>query len=134
MDKQLQVLEELISVTEEADIPIWIYGGYGLEALVKSPLRPHKDIDIFIHKRDKAGLTDVLTSVGFDVFGSGLHYVVFTKNEQHVECTTFEELDDGTLVTDTGDTGVFPWPANSFPKEPNADILKKQVRVISYEA
>lgn len=39
MNDQLQVLEELITVTESAGVPVWFMGGYGLDALPETRTR-----------------------------------------------------------------------------------------------
>jgi len=55
MDMQVQILEELITLTEATSIPIWFYGGYALDALEGKSTRPHGDIDFFARKKDSQG-------------------------------------------------------------------------------
>lgn len=33
LSKQIGIIEELLSLTESEGIPIWFYGGFGLDAL-----------------------------------------------------------------------------------------------------
>lgn len=134
MDKQLQVLDELISLVEAAGIPIWFYGGYALDALENRNIRSHGDIDFFVCRKDHSRLKSVLASSGFVISEEYLIGTFFEKMGQSVECLTYERLADGRYVTNTGETGVYPWPENSFPDKPNAVLLGKQVRVVSYEA
>jgi len=134
MDAQLQVLGELIAAAENAEIRFWFYGGYGLDALLGRTLRPHKDIDLLLRHEDLARLVESLLSAGFTVQEGKGHSVGLLKSGQWIECLTFERLADGTLVTDTGDTGMFPWPDGAFPDEPNGVLARKQVRAISWEA
>jgi len=134
MDAQLQVLEELVAAAEDAGIPVWFYGGYGLDALLGRRLRPHKDIDLLLRRGDLAHLVEALLSAGFTVQEQQGHSVGLIKSEQWVECLTFETQADGTLVTDTGDTGVFSWPDGAFPDEPNGVLAGRQVRAASWEA
>lgn len=138
MDIQVQILEELIAVTEAAGIPIWFCGGYALDALEGRVTRQHTDIDFFVRREYQECLRAVLSSAGFTIQAEGPpsapHFTVFRKMEEWLDCITYERLSDGTLVTDRGEAGVFPWPDNSFPDEPNATLIGKSVRVISYEA
>jgi len=134
MNPRAQILGEVVGLTEAVGIPIWFYGGYALDALEGRPLRAHSDIDFFVRKEEHGRLRDVLIPEGFEITERGPHYTKFRKRGQSVECLTYERLEDGALVTDTGETGVFPWPDNSFPDEPNATLVGKPVRVISYEA
>ncbi len=134
MDKQLQVLDKLISVTEAADISIWFYGGYALDALEGKTVRPHGDIDCFIREQDQERMRTILSSSGFTIREKYPRATIFEKMGQSVECLTYNRLVDGMYVTDAGEEGIYPWPDNSFPDEPNAVLMDKPVRVISYEA
>lgn len=132
--KQLQILEELITLIEAAGIPIWFYGGYALDALEGKTIRSHGDIDCFVRRQDHERMRTVLTSSGFAIREKHHHATMFEKMGQWVECLTYERRADGMYVTDIGDMGVYPWPENSFPDEPNAMLIDKPVRAISYEA
>ena len=134
MDRQLQILKEIIEVTETNDIPIWFYGGYALDALEQRTVRSHGDIDFFVREQDREKLRKALTSSGFAVSGRNPSSTFFVKMGQSVECLTYRQMADGMYVTDTGETGIYPWPDNSFPDEPNAVLMDKPVRIISYEA
>lgn len=134
MDRQLEILEELIAVTEAASIPIWFYGGYALDALEGRTIRSHGDIDCFVCRQDHERMRMALASSGFEIREKYPHATQFEKMGQSVECLTYERLADGTYVTDIGEMGIYPWPDNAFPDEPNAVLMGKPVRVISYEA
>ena len=131
---QALVLQQLLSVGDAAGIPVWLCGGYGLDALEGRCTRPHGDIDVFVHRDDHARFREALCAAGFELITDGAYYSTFQRLGQWVECRTHETLPDGTPVTDTGGTGVYPWPGNTFPEEPTAQLLGRPVRVISYEA
>ncbi len=133
MDAQSQALGELIVLAEAGGISIWFYGGYGLDALVGRALRAHKDIDILLWRHDVPRLVAALLSGGFSVQEEQGHSVGLIRAEQWLECLTFQVI-DGMLVTDTGDTGVFPWPDDAFPEHPNGVLLGKPVRAVSWGA
>ena len=134
MSKQLKILEELIAAVEAAGIPIWFYGGYALDALEGKTIRSHGDIDCFVRKQYHERMRTALASSGFAIREKYPHATKFEKMRQSVECLTYERLADGTYVTDIGEVGIYPWPDNSFPDEPNAVLMGKPVRVTSYEA
>ena len=134
MDRQSRVLEEIVDVTEANDIPIWFYGGYALDALEGKAVRSHGDVDLFVRERDHEKLREILTSSGFAIREKHPKATMFEGMGQSVECLTYRQLADGMYVTDAGETGIYPWPDNSFPDEPNAVLMGKPVRVISYEA
>jgi hypothetical protein len=39
---------ELIRVCESASIPVWLDGGCGVDTLLQTQTRPHKDVDIVL--------------------------------------------------------------------------------------
>ncbi len=131
--KQDEVLRELLEATDAAGVPVWFYGGFGLDALEGRRIRPHKDIDFCIRFEDQPALREVLTEAGFAINQAGAHFTLLTKNGQGMEALTFETWADGSIVTNTGETGAFPWPDGSFPDQPNATLLGRPVRAISYE-
>ena len=134
MDAQSEVLEELVELAEAAAIPIWLYGGYGLDALEGRGLRSHGDIDFFVRKEDHERLRGALCESGFAVVDVQPHHSKFEKMGQSLDCLTYEKWRDGTLVTNSGDEGVWPWPDNAFPDQPNGELVGHRVRAISYEA
>ncbi len=137
MKEQLQqrhVLQELIVITETAGILIWFCGGYALDALEGRLTRQHTDIDLLVRQEDKERLKTTLLSAGFRLQTEGPHYVVFVKMEVWLDCLIWQRMSDGTLVTDRGEWGVYFWPDDAFPDNPNATLAGHPVRVISYGA
>lgn len=133
MDAQEQIVKEILALTEAAGIPIWFYGSFALRALEGRSRRPHGDIDFFTRFQDQDRLRQALSSTGFELVKAGSHWTTYTRRDQWINCNTFKRLDDGTPVTDAGEEGVWPWPDNSFPGEPNGVLFGKPVRALSYE-
>lgn len=63
--KQLDILFEIIGAAHEAGIPLFITGGYGLDALYGKLTRDHRDIDIYINSKDAPWLESQLEKLGF---------------------------------------------------------------------
>jgi hypothetical protein len=133
LDPQQQVIEELIALTDAAGIPTWFYGSYALHSLEGHATRPHGDIDFFTRFQDQDRLRQALSSTGFELVKAGSHWTTYTRRDQWINCNTFKRLDNGTPVTDAGEEGVWPWPDNSFPDEPNGVLFGKPVRALSLE-
>lgn len=87
-----------------------------------------------MRKNEQKQLKIVLISSGFSMEEQSPQATFFSKDDESLECLTFERLADGVYVTDTGDTGIYPWTDNSFTDEYNAVLMGRPVRVISYEA
>jgi lincosamide nucleotidyltransferase A/C/D/E len=56
---------ELYTTLERLDIPIWIDGGWGVDALLGEQTRPHEDLDIVIQQKDVPRLRRLLEARGF---------------------------------------------------------------------
>lgn len=58
-------LLELLGWIRGAGIPVWLDGGWGVDALVESQSRPHKDVDLIIAQNDSDRLTELLHEHGY---------------------------------------------------------------------
>ncbi len=58
---------ELYSLLLEHGVQLWIDGGWGIDALLGRPTRPHKDLDAIALFEDLPALTAVLSERGFVV-------------------------------------------------------------------
>jgi lincosamide nucleotidyltransferase A/C/D/E len=45
-------LVELLHSLDAADIPVWLDGGWGVDALLERQTRSHKDVDIILRVAD----------------------------------------------------------------------------------
>lgn len=132
-ETQKAVLLNMLTALESEGIRVWLYGGYALDALERTSIREHKDIDICVEYVDQPKLREILAGAGFEITEAGGHYTMLMGSGQGIEALTFQRWPDGRLVTDTGETGAFPWPDGSFPAEPNGFLLGRPVRAMSYE-
>lgn len=99
----VEVLQSLL----DADISVWIDGGWGIDALIGRQTRPHDDLDLVVGLHDVDRLVGVLDHLGFavalderptrlelyDADGRkvGLHTVSFRRNGSGIQI-----LQDGT--------------------------------------
>jgi len=60
-------LVDLISSIEEAGISAWLDGGWGVDALLQSQTRKHKDVDMVVRVADVPKLQEVLASRAFSI-------------------------------------------------------------------
>jgi len=105
-------LLELLQLLEGATIPVWLDGGWGVDALLETQTRPHKDVDIIVHVADVRKLEDALYHRGFrlregsppDSFvladGSGL--------EVDVHAVVFDNEGNGIYRMQNGKDWVYP--------------------------
>jgi lincosamide nucleotidyltransferase A/C/D/E len=105
-------LVELMRLFESASIPVWLDAGWGVDALLETQTRRHKDVDIVVPVADVPRLQDLLARRGFavrenkppDSFvladGAGL--------EIDVHAVTFDEDGNGVYRMQNGEDWIYP--------------------------
>ena len=106
------VLVELLRLIENAQIPVWVDGGWGVDALLGTQTRTHKDVDIVLPLGDVPKLQELLARRGFavregkppDSFvladGAGL--------EVDVHAVAFDDEGNGVYRMQNGEDWVYP--------------------------
>lgn len=56
---------DLVRLLEEATLPVWIAGGWGVDALVGRRTRRHDDLDLLVSEEDLPRVLDALAEVGY---------------------------------------------------------------------
>jgi lincosamide nucleotidyltransferase A/C/D/E len=134
VDDQLEVLSEIIEVTDRAGIAVWFVGGYGIDALEGRITRPHGDIDIMAEDADLDRLHAAALAGGFHVDDyTPPHHVMASKDGVHVDCIVWRRLEDGRVAIDTGEKGIFAMPPEALCEEPNGALCGRPVRSGGYE-
>jgi lincosamide nucleotidyltransferase A/C/D/E len=55
----------LLKSIEDIGVPVWLDGGWGVDALMGFQTRPHNDIDVFVEKKNANKFIKLLTSKGY---------------------------------------------------------------------
>lgn len=63
----LQLIDELFAAAEKMDMPIWIGGGWAIDARLGNITREHEDIDITFPAERKGDFLALLTTMGGQV-------------------------------------------------------------------
>jgi lincosamide nucleotidyltransferase A/C/D/E len=63
---------ELVRMLEAADVPVWLVGGWGVDALVGRRTRRHSDLDLLIDDRHTSRALEALASAGYRVSWSSV--------------------------------------------------------------
>ena len=105
-------LVELLRLLDEAEIDLWLDGGWGVDALLGTQTRPHKDVDIVVRVTDVPKVQEILGRRGFAVRqGTPLNSFVLADGsglEVDVHAVTFDGEGNGVYRMENGEDWVYP--------------------------
>jgi lincosamide nucleotidyltransferase A/C/D/E len=105
-------LVELLRLFESATIPVWLDGGWGVDALLQTQTRTHKDVDIVLSVADVSELQRLLGTRGFSVReGKPPHSFVLADGaglEVDVHAVTFDDNGNGVYRMQNNEEWVYP--------------------------
>lgn len=105
-------LVELLKLMESAAINVWLDGGWGVDALLETQTRAHKDVDIILTVADVPLLRELLARKGFAVReGKPPDSFVLANGaglEVDVHAVTFDTDGNGVYRMQNGEDWIFP--------------------------
>jgi lincosamide nucleotidyltransferase A/C/D/E len=105
-------LLEVLQVLKDAAIAVWLDGGWGVDALLETQTRPHKDVDIIVRVPDVAKLREILAHRRFAVRdGSPPDSFVLANGsglEVDVHAVVFDDEGNGVYRMANGEDWIFP--------------------------
>ena len=105
-------LVELLQLFESAEIPVWLDGGWGVNALLQRQTRRHKDVDIILPVEAVPKLQKLLAARGFAVSeGKPPDSFVLADGgglEVDVHAVRFDERGNGVYRMRNGEDWIFP--------------------------
>jgi lincosamide nucleotidyltransferase A/C/D/E len=106
------VLVELLRLMEGAEIPVWLDGGWGVDALLGAQTRTHKDVDIIVRLEDVPRLQELLARKSFSV-REGKPPDSFVLADGHgfevdVHAVAFDDEGNGVYRMQNGEDWVYP--------------------------
>ena len=103
---------DLLGLLAAAEIPVWLDGGWGIDAPLERQTRPHDDLDLVASLDDVARIEDVLGRRGYVVAGGGapLSFELVDSNGHQVDVhpVTFTATGDGLYPMANGEDWVYP--------------------------
>jgi len=111
-EMKVTALVELLHLFESAAIPVWLDGGWGVDALLQTQTRAHKDVDIVLPVTDAPKLQELLATMGFAVReGKPPHSFVLANGagiEVDVHAVIFDGDGNGVYRMQNGKDWVYP--------------------------
>ncbi|MEU4579610.1 nucleotidyltransferase domain-containing protein [Nonomuraea sp. ATR24] len=111
---------EVLALIEDAGCRTWIGGGWGVDALIGRPTRPHRDLDLLHRAEQEPALIDALTAAGFAeqpgaVPGRPVRFVMADARGRELDLHPLTFAADGSAVQPADAHGAtFPYPAGAF--------------------
>jgi lincosamide nucleotidyltransferase A/C/D/E len=124
---------EVLDWLGEGEVPVWLDGGWGVDALIGEQTREHNDLDVIVQDDHVSRLFDVLHEHGFRP-SPGVQGGVVLRDERgrvvDVHPVRFDDRANGHLESE--DLGPFEHPAAAFAAAGN--IACRRVACLSAEA
>lgn len=110
---------ELTTLLTAADIPVWLDGGWGVDALIGTQTRSHDDLDVVIALDHAASAQRVLSAKGFQLTEDErpTRFVMRDTADRRIDfhTVTFDTQGGGIQVLQNGAT--FRYPPEGFRAE-----------------
>jgi len=107
---------DLVRLMESAGIDVWLDGGWAVDAVLGEQTRPHKDLDIILHKQHLPKLREILASRGFETQAGGTpsNFVLSISSGLDVDVHAIVFDSDGNGLYEMADGGTWVFPAHGF--------------------
>lgn len=109
-------LMTVIKILEDAKIPYWIDGGWGIDVLAGKQTRPHRDIDIDFDARYTEKLLGILAAYGYAVetdWGP-VRIELYSEKLGYLDIHPFILKEDGTAKQADLEGGYYEFEADYF--------------------
>jgi hypothetical protein len=124
MDKrtgdQLRVIRKVIAVTRTADICLWLFGGWGLDARIGRITRSHGDVEFWVERIHAEVSKEVLVAAGATALATQPpdEACEFIWDEVPFSTAYFDRAPDGSFIQLLGRWSDWHFPPGSFGDEP----------------
>lgn len=125
---------EVLAALDDASVPVWLDGGWGVDALLCEQTRDHADLDIILSSTHVPKLKDVLLAIGYQVApgGSAANFILADERGREVDVHAIEFNERGYGSFQLSDGRRWPFPPAAFAGQGRID--QRQVRCLSADA
>jgi len=119
-ESQLRVIRRVIAVTQQAGIPAWLFGGWGLDARIGRITREHGDVEFWVERADADRSKALLTGAGAAPLDTQppAESCEFTWDGALFSTAYFDRQPDGSSIQLLGRFSDWLFPPGSFGDEP----------------
>jgi hypothetical protein len=117
---QLWVIHRVVAVLWAADIPVWLFGGWGLDARIGRITRPHGDVEFWLERADSDRSRAALAADGCTVLATQPpeEACEFVCDGVDFSTAYFDRRPDGQFFQPDGRFSDWRFPPDSFGDVP----------------
>jgi Aminoglycoside-2''-adenylyltransferase len=117
---QLRVIRRVIAVARAADISVWLFGGWGLDARIGRITREHGDVESWVERIHAERSKGVLEEAGATALATQppQEACEFAWDDVSFSTAYFERQPDGSFSQPGGRWSDWLFPPGSFDDEP----------------
>jgi hypothetical protein len=118
--RHLDIIEEIFALAAEADIALWLRGGWAMDFALGQVTREHADIDLFAWAVDAERLNRVLTDNDYDRLPNDdpLLQLDFCRHGVELNIGLVARCATGQIVVPHGASAGEPWPEGMLEGPP----------------
>jgi lincosamide nucleotidyltransferase A/C/D/E len=107
---------EIVARLDEAGIPVWLDGGWGIDALLGAETRDHDDLDVVIALSDAEAAVVALGGLGYAMAEDELptRFVMRAAGDRRVDFHTVSFDADGGGIQQLQDGSSWRYPPEGF--------------------
>jgi hypothetical protein len=116
---QLQVIHRVLAVLTAVDVPVWLFGGWGLDARIGRVTRSHGDVEFWVPRSHSARSRGALVDAGSTVLATQppAEACEFIWDDVSFSTAYFDRRADGTFAQLQGRWSDWAFPADSFGED-----------------
>jgi hypothetical protein len=116
---QLHVIHRVVDVLSAVSVPVWLFGGWGLDARIGRVTRSHGDIEFWVPRSDGARSKVALVDAGSTVLATQPpeEACEFIWDDVSFSTAYFDRRADGTFAQLQGRWSDWMFPADSFGED-----------------
>ena len=125
---------EVLATLEKASVPVWLDGGWGIDALLGEQTREHADLDIIVSSTDVFTLQEALLAIRFQIKagGSAENFILVDEDGREIDVHPIEFDQRGYGSFKLPDGRRWPFPPAAFAGQ--GRVGGRQARCLSADA
>jgi hypothetical protein len=132
-EKQIDIISEIQKKCDLRKVKFWLFGGWGIDALLNTITRQHDDIDLILNLHNRNNIIEIFSELNFQVYTSSENKLFCSFNNLSVDIMFFQILKDGTQVFDFDKSLDVVFPSPPITDDFNGKLNNCLYRAVSWE-